>query len=182
MSGAGIAASGGHSMAALELLANPDQLQKRIDSLKAAEEAAQKQIELAGPAAEILQIRSQIDGELESAKQAAADAVAKGEELVQTAREEAMEIRADAEADASRTRMAADARKAEADKLHDDAAASLATSEQEAKRLLTWEAALGDKEEALDNREADLDNLNSELLKEKSELGAAVEQIKQLLG
>ena len=85
MSGASIAASD-TSLAALELMADPEKLKERIAQLKAAEESANEVIALAGPASEILSMREEID----SLK-------AQAEETVQSAREQAFSIVTDAE-------------------------------------------------------------------------------------
>jgi hypothetical protein len=105
MSGSGIAGNqGSSSFDALELLADPERLQSKIDQLRAAEEAAQKQIALAGPAGEILQIRSEIEGLKELAEVTLAGARDDANEILDKANSDAafLRERAKEESDAAR--------------------------------------------------------------------------------
>lgn len=180
--GSGIAGNqGSSSFAALELLANPSQLQAKIDQLKAAEESARKQIDLAGPASEILQMRADIDGLKELAEDNYNGAKADAESLVERAREEAAQIVADAKADAERVSTAIQARAVESENAQNEAMATLAAAKKEETFLAQRAGQLSNERGALDVREADLDSLNSELLQEKSQLASIREQINSVL-
>lgn len=180
--GSGIAGSQGQSsFAALELLANPTQLQNKIDQLKAAEESAREQVALAGPASEILQIRGEIDGLKELAEDNYNGAKADAEVLLETAREEAAQIVANAQAEAGRVTAAIEVRASSSEEAHNQAMAALASAEKETRFLAQRADQLSNEREELDQREATLDSLNSELLQEKSQLASIREQISSVL-
>lgn len=164
-------------MAALELLANPDQLQRKLDQFKAAEEKAQELIELAGPADQILTIRSEIDADRtaaaeylnkanEDAKRIMNDAEDQVRDMIQRAQTQADAIRAEAEQ--SRVGIAALEQKA------GEALADADNAKAEADRLATEAKAF---EGMLSKRAATLKALETELLQEKSKLATVREQI-----
>ena len=154
---------GQSSFAALELIANPAKLQEKIDSLKSAEASAREQIELAGPASEILQIRSEIDALKEEAQKLLESAMADATEIEMTANAVAVGIVKDAEdvADTEERQAAENVKKAESRvsgiKTHETAVQrQVEIANQRSKDLDRREEELQQKAAALASREQEL--------------------------
>jgi chromosome segregation ATPase len=181
--GSGIAGNtGSSSFAALELLADPAKLQSKIDSLKAAEDAAREQITLAGPASEILQIREEIDGLKELAEDNYNGAKADAEALMSKAREDAAQIiskahteAAEAVEDANKVVEQAEAISSGAKTEHNAAVREREVVEARKSEQDHRDETLQQKADALDAREQELEG-------EKAKLTEARELIQKALG
>jgi len=185
MSGAGSGIAGGQgssSFAALELLANPTQLQARIDSLKAAEERANDVIALAGPAHEILQLREAIENDVAKAKEDLAACHEECESLISGANDSARNIIDKATQEATSLEGQMRDRAARTEAALNEAQASLASLKKEPTYLDQREATLTSDREQLVSKETDLDSRESLLLQEKSKLATVREHIDQVLG
>jgi len=182
MSGGGIAGNQGNSsFAALELLANPTQLQAKIDSLRAAEDAAQEQIALAGPAGEILQIRSEIDALKAQADETLASARDDANEILDKANSDASFLRERADDEARAAREQADNTIAGAKKLADEATAAMAAVEStkrevaaEIERINGIGQTLQQKADALDTRANELKGKEEQLVKVRELINTVV--------
>tara|TARA_R110000787_G_scaffold251707_1_gene357234 strand:- start:110 stop:658 length:549 start_codon:yes stop_codon:yes gene_type:complete len=182
MSGSGIAGNqGSSSFDALELLADPERLQSKIDQLRAAEEAAQKQIALAGPAGEILQIRSEIEGLKELAEVTLAGARDDANEILDKANSDAAFLRERAKEESDAARDQADNTIAGAKKLADDATAAMAAVESkkrevagEIDNLNSLGESLQQKADALDERANELKGKEDQLVKVRELINTVV--------
>jgi len=162
--GGGIAGNqGGSYIEAMELLVNPQRFQAKIDQLKAAEDAAREQITLAGPAGEILQIRSEIDALKTEAEQTLAKARDDSNEILDKANSDATFLRERAIEDADAARGQADNTISGAKKLADEAQAAMAAVESkkrevadEINKLNSLGTALQQKADALTQRDEEL--------------------------
>lgn len=174
--GSGIAGNQGQSsFAALELLADPQKLQNKINQLKSAEESAREQITLAGPASEILKIREEMDDLKAQATEALRESRAGAEQIIQKAKNQAADIIADAEADAGRVAVAAADRATKTEEAYKEAAEKLAAAKKEEKYLNERETKLTEDRKVLDARASDLESRASLLLQEKSKLASVRE-------
>jgi len=177
MSGSGIAGSQGQSsFAALELLADPSRLQSKIASLKAAEESAREQINLAGPAGEILQIRSEIDALKAEAETTLANARDDANEILDKANSDASFLRERAKSEADEAREQADNTIAGAKKLADEAGSAMAAVESERRKVAVEIDKLNSYGEALQQK-ADALDLRAEELKGKEEQFVKVREL-----
>ena len=165
----------------MELLADPTRLQAKIDSLRAAEEAAVKQITLAGPASEILQIRSEIDGLKELAEVTLAGARDDANEILDKANSDAAFLRERAKEEADTAREMADNTIAGAKKLADDATAAMAAVESKKRdvaagidNLNSLGIELQQKADALDTRANELKGKEEQLVKVRELINTVV--------
>lgn len=180
--GSGIAGNQGQSsFAALELLADPTRLQNKIDQLKAAEESAREQITLAGPAGEILQIRSEIDGLKELAEVTLAGARDDANEILDKANSDASFLRERAKEEADAAREQADSTIAGAQKLADEATAAMAAVEstkrevaEKVNQLNGMSETLQQKADALDVRAEELKGKEEQLVKVRELINTVV--------
>jgi hypothetical protein len=108
---------GSLSLEALELLSNPEKLEKRVSKLKQAEDNARAAVALVGPAEEVAQLRSKAEIELHTQRLA-----------TETAQKEAAQLVAQAREQAELTLVSA---RKEADRIVKEAAAQLAAVERE---------------------------------------------------
>ena len=182
MSGSGIAGNqGSSSFDALELLADPTRLQAKIDQLRAAEEAAQEQIALAGPASEILQIRSEIEGLKELAEVTLAGARDDANEILDKANSDAAFLRERAKEESDAAREQADNTIAGAKKLADEAEAAMAAVESKKRdvaagidNLNSLGIELQQKADALDTRANELKGKEEQLVKVRELINTVV--------
>jgi cell division septum initiation protein DivIVA len=168
-------------MAALELLANPEKLQKKLDSLEKAEKSAKAQIALAGPASEILKIRSQIDAELAEAHEERNKAHADVAKAIEDARVSADKLLAEAHEKAERIVMdaqdqldLAESRRKEADEKLGAVKAEAEALRQRTLKLDAWRDELSGKSDDLAPRETELEQ-------RKVKFATVQEQIASLL-
>ena len=169
------------SFDALELLANPTRLQAKIDSLKAAETSARAQIELAGPASEILKIRAEIDAIKEETSETLLQARAQVEALIQEAREDALKTVKDARQSADEILAGAEKKVKEAEAIsrgakteHNAVVIQMESVKSQRADLDSREAALQQKADALASREQELEG-------EKDKLAQVRELINQVV-
>jgi len=177
----GIDGSQSSSFAALELLADPTKLQQKIDSLKQAEENAREQIALAGPASEILQIRSEIGALKEEAEQTLGSARDDANEILDKANSDASFLRERADEEARAAREQADDTIAGAKKLADEATAAMAAVEStkrdvaaEIERINGIGQTLQQKADALDVRAEELKGKEEQLVKVRELINTVV--------
>lgn len=159
---------GGQSLASLELLANPDRLQQRIDAFKQSEESAREQIALAGPASEILKIRAEIGKLKADAEEALNDAHDQCEALISGANDQAEQIVDKATQQAVKLKGDAENLLQKAEALSNGAVSENAVVQREKSVLQARESELGNKEEVLQQKADALDGREQEL-KEMSE-------------
>lgn len=179
--GAGIAGDSGQSMAALELLANPQRLQAKIDQLKAAEDSAREQIALAGPASEILSIRANIDADREAAQKALDDALDKSEAIVEEAKTQARLIVDKATQESAQLVSESESRNESAKLLLEKAQHTRASVESEQQKLKAkWEE-LDAYDKSLQQRAADLDQSKRSLEGDQARLAKARDAIEAAL-
>lgn len=179
--GAGIAGGSGQSFDALELLANPQRLQAKIDSLKAAEESAREQIQLAGPAGEILSIRAEIDADRDAAQQALNDALDQAEAITSEAKTQAELIVDKATQEAGKQVGEAESRNAGAKLALEKAEGAIAAVESQKHALQVREDELGDAEIALQQKADELVSRENELTGEKAKLAEVRDAISAAL-
>jgi len=179
--GAGIAGNQSQSFAALELLANPTQLQSKIDSLKAAEESAREQIALAGPASEILSIRAAIDEDQKAAQQAVDDALDQGEAITAEAKNQAALIVEKATQEANKLIEEAASRNEGAKLALNRAENAIAAVESDKRALQVREDELGDVEAALQQKAEELASRENELKGDRARLVTARDAINAAL-
>lgn len=183
----------GLGQSTLELLADEKKLNKTLASLKQAQEDAQKAIDLAGPATEIVAIRAQVGAELEAAQEATAKAVADGQAIVDDAHGEAKKIVDAAHQKAAEVASEFADEAAEKNKLLDERKSTIAAVERkleqraaqlqgERDQITRAQDQLDERGAALDARAAELDELNSSLLQEKTKLAEAREHLNTALG
>lgn len=181
--GSGIAGnqSGGNYLEAMELLVNPQRFQEKLDQLKAATEAAQKQIALTGPADEILQIRSEIDALKAEAEQTLASARNDANEILDKANSDATFLRERAKEEADATNEQASNTIAGAKKLADSANSAIAAVEskqreirEEITRLNGIGTALQQKADALTQRDEELKGKEDKLVKVRELINTVV--------
>ena len=169
------------SFDALELLANPTRLQAKIDALKAAEESAREQITLAGPASEIVKIRSEIDALKEEAAETLLQARQQAEDLVAIARENAKQLMADTHEEAAKilasTEVKVNAAEAKLTIINQSAAAI----EEDRKKVAARVEQLNGVEQALQQKADALDKRAQELEGEKVQLVKVRELISQVV-
>lgn len=183
----------GLGQSTLELLADERKLNKTLASLRTAQENAQKAIDLAGPATEIVAIRAQVGAELQKSQEVTAQAEKAGAEKIAAAEAEANEITSDAQQKAASIISAAEAGK-------DDAAKEVADAyrgiDSEKNKLQTQRDQITKAQDQLDEKAADLDNVEADLnarsveidkikdglLKEKTRLAEAREHLSAALG
>jgi len=181
--GSGIAGNtGSSSFAALELLADPVRLQSKIDSLKAAEDAAREQITLAGPASEIMKIRGEIDGLKELAEDNYNGAKADAEALMSQARDDAAQIISKAQAEAAEA--VEDAKKVveQADAISSGAKTEHSAAVREREVVEARKSEQDHREVTLQQKADALDTRAQELEGEKVELAEVRELIQKALG
>ena len=154
---------GQSSFAALELLANPAKLQEKIDSLKSAEASAREQIELAGPASEILQIRSEIDALKEEAQKLLESAMAEADEIVASAHEAEVVLLKDAEEDA--------------DNIEKLSVENVKKAESRVSGIKTHETAVQRQVEIANQRSKDLDRREEELQQKAAALASREQEL-----
>lgn len=165
-------------MAALELLADPVKLKKKLDQFAEAESRAREIVALAGPASEVLELREKLKTQLEAQEQATLEAKEASKLLLHEARNKAQAVVSEAEAQAEEL-------KAEAEAMRATAAAELANAQRirvaaddalEAARVKAdnLEKGLG----SLANRESELTAAMQELSKERDSLMALSEYIR----
>ncbi len=182
----------GLSSATLELLADPKKLNKTLASLQEAQRQAQEAIDLAGPAQEILQIRVQVEGELEKQRAATeeaeavlqkktAEAETKADDIVAAAVEKANELAADAEQAKQKSLNEAAAAQGEVRRAEQGLVAQRDQITQAQDQLDEVRAALDERESGLNSRSADLDELNRSLLEEKAKLTGIREHLTNAL-
>lgn len=171
--GAGIAGNQSQSLAALELLANPERLQAKIDQLKAAEDSAREQIALAGPASEILSIRAEIDSLKAQAEETLQDAREQAFSIVTDAEQQAQSIVDVAQQDAARTVEDANNVAKAADDQRALATTKVAEAKRELSALQAREDELAEKEAALQQKAADLADQETSLQGERAKLANA---------
>lgn len=182
MSGSGIAGNqGSQSMAALELLANPQQLQAKIDSLQSAEASAREQIALAGPASEILSIRAAIDEDQKAAQKAVDDALDQAQSLVDEAKNQAELIVEKAQQEADTLTEQAASRNDGAKLALSRAENAMAAVESEKRALDVREDEIGDAEATLHQKAEELSSREHELAGEKARLATARDAINAAL-
>lgn len=181
MSISGSSISGGGTLLALELLANPTRFQAKIEQLKEAEDAAHKLIDLAGPASEILQIRSDIDADRAAAEKALAHAGENAKTIQRDAELRAAEMVQKAQAQADAIKEEARSRTAGIEKMEKDVTAKVQAAEASQKGLNARMLAAADLERSLEERAKELETLNEQLLQEKSKLATVREQIAAVL-
>lgn len=182
MSGAGIAGGqGSQSMAALELLANPQQLQAKIDSLQSAEASAREQIALAGPASEILSIRAAIDADQAAAQQAVDAALDQAQSLVDEAKNQAELIVEKAQQEANTLTEQAASRNDGAKLALSRAENAIAAVESDKRALQVRKDELDDVEAVLHQRADELASREQELAGDKSRLAKARDAINAAL-
>lgn len=183
----------GLSQSALELLANPEKLKKTHASLKEAQKQAQDAIELAGPAHEIIQIRAEVEGELDKQRAATeaaeraleeriAEAETKADEIVSAAVEKGNGLVADAEKARQKVLDEAALAKHEVRNAEQGLEAQRQQITKAQDQLDEVRAALDKRESELDSRSAELDDLNRSLLEEKAKLASVREQIASVVG
>lgn len=184
MSGAGSGIAGGQgnsSFAALELLANPTQLQAKIDSLKAAEESAREQIALAGPASEILRIREEIDGLKELAESNYDGAKADAEALVEEARKNATQIVSKAQAEAAKAVNDANEVAKQAEAMSSGAKSMSAAASREREMVAVRKNEQDHRDEALQQQADALETRAQELEGEKAKFASIGELLRKAL-
>lgn len=183
MSGAGAGIAGGQSQsfAALELLANPSQLQAKIDQLKDAETSAREQITLAGPASEILSIRAAIDEDQKAAQEAVDNALDQAQSITDEAKNQAELIVEKATQEANEQVAEAASRNEGAKLALNRAENAMAAVESEKKALQVREDELGDVEAALHQRADELASREQELAGDKARLATARDAINAAL-
>jgi len=151
------------SLSALELLADPKKLQGRIDALKQAEESARVQIDLAGPASEIVAMRAEIDGLREEAQTELDKAMAEADSIVMTANEVSVGIVADANEDA--------------DKIESTADEKIRLAEARVSGIKTHETAVQRQIEVANKRASDLDRMEKSLQQKADELEERAQEL-----
>ena len=183
MSGAGAGLAGGQSQsfAALELLANPSQLQAKIDQLKDAENSAREQIALAGPASEILSIRAAIDEDQAAAQQAVDTALDQAENITSEAKNQAELIVEKATQEANRLTSEAESRNEGAKLALNRAENDIAAVESEKRALQVRKDELDDVEATLHQRADELASREQELAGDRSRLATARDAINAAL-
>jgi len=144
------------SLSALELLADPKKLQGRIDALKQAEESAREQINLAGPASEIVAIRAEIDILKEEAQIVLDDAMNEADEIVESANSVAIEIVRASEESAHETEQ--------------EVADNVKQAEARISGIKTHETAVQRQIEVANKRASDLDRMEKSLQQKADEL------------
>jgi len=180
--GAGIAGNQGQSsFAALELLADPTRLQAKIDSLKAAEDSAREQIELAGPASEILSIRAEIEAHVTEAAAQEQHARDECERLIAEAGDASREIRNNAKEQVAKEVAEAESRNAGAKLALEKAEGAMASVEREKQALQVREDELGDAEATLQQKAEELVSREHELTGEKARLAEVRDAITAVL-
>lgn len=182
MSGAGIAGNqGSQSMAALELLADPQRLKSKIDSLKSAEETAREQIALAGPASEILSIRAAIDDEQKAAQEAINVALDQADSITEEAKNQAQLIVEKATQEENRLISEAESRNEGAKLALNRAENAMAAVESEKRALQVRKDELDDAEAVLHQKADELASREQELAGDKSRLAKARDAINAAL-
>jgi cell division septum initiation protein DivIVA len=183
MSGAGAGLAGGQSQsfAALELLANPSQLQAKLDQLKSAEESAREQIALAGPASEILKIRAEIEDDQKAAQGGVDAALDQAENITSEAKNQAELIVEKATQEANRLTDEAASRNEGAKLALNRAENAMAAVESEKRALQVREDELGDVETSLHQRADELASREQELAGDRSRLATARDAISAAL-
>jgi hypothetical protein len=143
----------------LQMLANPEEVQRRFQALVEQQAKTEEFLKLVGPANEILAMRQRIELDLEQAKQVLGDARVQAAMLVDTARRKAQEIEQE---------LVAKQQAAEA-----DIAAIRAEEEQAvASTKANMAAANGLKNDYL-AKLVEVDNLKAQVEKERDELRGA---------
>jgi len=164
--------SGGSAgqMDALLLLANPEKLKQRIEAFNSAESAAKEQIELAGPASEIVSIRGEIDNLKDEAEKVLYDATEASDKIIADAGVIADGIISEAESDSDNLEKAAveNVKKAEARisgiKAHESAVQrQVEVAGRRSSELDQLESTLQQKADDLDVREQELDGEKEKL-------------------
>jgi len=151
------------SLTALELLADPKKLQGRIDALKQAEESAREQINLAGPASEIVAIRAEIDILKEEAEKEAEELVSKANGIVKDANLAARQMVSDAEDDS--------------DRIVSGAGEAVKQAEARVAGIKTHETAVQRQIEVANKRASDLDRMEESLQQKADELDTRAQEL-----
>lgn len=180
MSGASIAASD-TSLAALELMADPERLKERIAQLKAAEDSANEVIALAGPASEILSMREQIDSLHAQAEETVDKAKEHAFPIVTDAEEQAQLIVEKAQQEAGRTVEEANSIAVDAQEQAVKARNAQAELQRDRDELAAAERQNKAQEESLQQIAAKLAEREQELEGEKSKLAAVRVAINNVL-
>lgn len=180
MSG-GIAGGQSQSFDALELLANPQRLQSKIDSLKAAEESAREQIALAGPASEILSIRASIEDDQKAAQEAVDAALDQAESITSEAKNQAELIVEKATQEANTLVDQAASRNEGAKLALNRAENAIAAVESDKRALQVRKDELDDAEATLHQKAAELASREHELIGAQSRLATARDAINAAL-
>lgn len=179
--------------AAVELLADPKKLDRTLKSLQDAQDRAQKSIDLAGPAQEIIAIRAEVAILKEQAVDAKGQALLDAENIVEEGKIQAQLIVDKATQEAGRTISDANSVAGDAELKLSQASNQVAAVEHklvqrgaELKKveegLTERAAALDTIEAALNVRDAELTKLNDSLLQEKTRLTGISEQLTAALG
>ena len=165
----------------LELLRNPEAVQKRVEQLEAVESKANAAVALVGPAEEIPRLREAAQRADREAGAALSEAKRQAESLVEEAEQKARDIVADAEAEKSQIELAAFETKGEADAVRAEAEEDRRGVAEGAAEVVRNRNEITSVQNALDQRAADLDSEQNQLLQEKSKLATVREQIDQFL-
>lgn len=190
---AGVGPAQGLSPATLELLADPKKLEKTLASLRDAQEKAQKAIELAGPATEILTLRAEAELEVDKQRAVTEETQAICDAKLASAQEDAQRMRLNAKseveaahAEANSIRAAAEkeasAIKSRAEKVETGLVEKKEAAEQALADLASAQSEIASRTSELDARSKKLDDLNTSLLEEKATLKQLREQLNAALG
>ncbi len=183
----------GLSASTLELLANPNKLEKTLQSLRDAQKQAQDVIALAGPASEIVTIRAEVDALKASAEEANAKALEDAAAIVEEANNQATLIKDKARQKAAEVANEYADEAAEKNKLLDERERAIAAVESkldqrkatlqgEREQITRAQDQLDARGAELDARSVELDDLNASLLQEKTKLAELREHLTSALG
>ena len=173
--------SGSSASIPIDVLADPQALQKRIDQFTEAQSKAQEVVDLAGPASEILQLRERIGKQLDEEEARAREIKAQCDEMVADA-----EVLATVTLDKAQTKAAelvdkVKARLAVADVKVAEANELMQKAKQDASVVKADHQWNHTKAAELEQRTAELDKKETQLLNEKSELVAVYEHMRKVL-
>lgn len=171
----------GASETLLEILSNPASMKRELKKLEEARVSAQKAIDLAGPADEVVNLRDRLGKELEAEEEKVRQIRREINEVVESSANTSAKIIKDAEVSAEDIIKSAEETRSIAVKMEVSAREKLSEAQAEADDVEEGKKAILKREDSLNQREEELTELKTKLLQEKSKLATVRETIDQLL-